>query len=343
MTNIVNGFILINKAKDISSAHVVAKMKYLFNAKKCGHTGTLDPSAEGLLPICFGEATKFASFLLEGKKEYIASIQLGITTDSYDLTGTIIAKSIVNINLSDIKSTLDKFKGESKQLPPIYSALKHNGKPLYQYVRTNKNVSNNNPDLITQTTLLKDDQAQYESQTVLQNIAITEILQSKIRYVTIYELELMSYCNNTNLLTLRVLCSKGTYIRSLAHDIGQELLCGATLSGLIRTKTNNFILDDAYTIANLECLPTIEARRQLLNKADNLIVDIPVYHLTLTEFLKIKHGHSFTIMHNIVLKHLYEDDNIHKHYRLYFNEIFLGLGILKDDNTMHALRLLSNL
>ena len=335
MTNIVNGFILINKAKDISSAHVVAKMKYLFNAKKCGHTGTLDPSAEGLLPICFGEATKFASFLLEGKKEYIASIQLGITTDSYDLTGTIIAKSIVNINLSDIKSTLDKFKGESKQLPPIYSALKHNGKPLYQYVRTNKNVSNNNPDLITQTTLLKDDQAQYESQTVLQNIAITEILQSKIRYVTIYELELMSYCNNTNLLTLRVLCSKGTYIRTLAEDIGNLLGCGASLIALRRTKTNKFQIQEAITLDDLAANGLDTPR---LLAVDVLTEELPSYELNDAEFSAVKFGN--------IAPSLQNEYPLNQDYRLYFKQYFLGVGyfnVIENQNFLHPKRLISNL
>ncbi len=201
----ISGVLLLNKPYGLSSNTALQKAKRIFNAAKAGHTGTLDPLATGLLPICFGEATKFSSFLLDADKEYVATIKLGAATTTYDAEGEITSTATVTSSQAQILDCINSFLGKITQYPPIYSALKVNGRAMYDYARSGEQV------------------------------------EVKSREVTIHELELLKFINNDE-FTLRVLSSKGTYIRSIAHDIGQKIGCGAHLSGLIRTKTNQFNL-----------------------------------------------------------------------------------------------------
>ena len=133
--NQINGLLLLDKPLGLSSNRAIQRVKWILNAEKVGHTGTLDPLATGLLPVCLGEATKFANYLLDGDKEYLATAQLGVVTDSGDSEGNLVATNLVNTNLTEIQTALQKFTGEISQIPPMYSALKHNGRPLYEYAR----------------------------------------------------------------------------------------------------------------------------------------------------------------------------------------------------------------
>ena len=209
----LDGVLLFDKPLELSSNIALQKVRRLFQAEKAGHTGTLDPLATGLLPICFGEATKFSVALLDADKTYRALVRLGQTTTTADAEGEIIAEHPVECNLADIEAALGKFRGEIQQLPPMHSALKHQGKPLYEYIRKG------------------------------------ETIERELRNVVIHELILHSYSGNE--LDISVRCSKGTYIRTLAEDIGAALGCGAHLIGLRRTAIAHFNLGDGFTLQQL--------------------------------------------------------------------------------------------
>ena len=185
----IDGVFLLNKPLGFSSNQALKKIQWLFNAKKAGHTGTLDPMASGLLPICIGEATKFSHRLLEANKTYIATIQLGVTTTTGDQEGEVVNQKDVVLKPNQLEETLQKFTGDITQTPPMFSALKFEGKPLYEYAR--------------------------------QGIEI----ERKSRQVTIYDITLNKI--EESIVILEVSCSKGTYIRTLAEFIGHELGCGA--------------------------------------------------------------------------------------------------------------------
>jgi tRNA pseudouridine55 synthase len=251
----VNGVLLFNKPLGLSSNTALQKVRRLFNAQKAGHTGTLDPLATGLLPICFGEATKFSSFLLDGDKEYIATIKLGQTTTTYDAEGEITSTAKVSATQNQILECINSFLGTITQTPPIYSALKVNGKALYQYARDGEEV----------------------------------VIKS--REICIYEIELLEYVA-FDVVKIRVLSSKGTYIRTLANDIGQKLGCGAHLMGLVRTKSNQFELNDELSMEYITSLE-LEQRRQLLLPVDIMLSEMPKYELNEDDFRYIRNGHSF--------------------------------------------------
>ena len=218
----INGFLLVNKDPGITSSRVVQIVKKKFQLKKVGHLGTLDPMATGLLIIAINRATKFASLLLQSEKSYRAEVTLGIQTDTDDAEGEVLSSKEVNINELEIKETLLTFLGTSDQLPPYYSALKHKGQPMYKYARDGINIEK----------------------------AARKILVKNIRNILI-EIPKVSF---------DITCSKGTYIRSIARDLGLKLNCGAHLSNLIRTSQEKFILSDACSIddINLEKLISLE-------------------------------------------------------------------------------------
>ena len=294
--NNVNGVLLLDKPIGMSSNAVVQKLKRIYGAKKVGHTGTLDPQATGLLPLCFGEATKFSSYLLDADKEYIATIQLGITTTTYDSEGDIVESLPVDVTLDQIQSTLITFLGEITQIPPIYSALKVNGKALYKYAREGVEV------------------------------------EVKSRVITIYNIELLDYNSDNHQLKINVLCSKGTYIRSLAYDIGQKLSCGASLSGLIRSKTNKFVLELAHTLEEILQLSS-EELYSLLLPPDILVQHLPMLELSLKQMNDIVLGR---VLISDEWSCLANDSLI----RLYYSNQFLGLASC-NDNQIVAHRLLN--
>lgn len=232
----IDGVLLLDKPVGFSSNDALTKAKRLLNAKKAGHTGTLDPFATGLLPLCFGEATKFSQDLLEADKTYETVVQLGTRTTTGDTEGEIVAVQEVGANIGQIEEVLQQFRGEIAQVPPMYSALKRDGKPLYEYARA----------------------------------GVT--LEREARQVTIHELELIEY--REPFLKLRVKCSKGTYIRVLGEDIGATLGCGAHLNALRRTQVGSLTLANAKTLTSLEAMPEVE-RRTALASLDSLLSSFP--------------------------------------------------------------------
>ncbi len=232
----LNGVLLLDKPVGFSSNDALIKAKRLLNAPKAGHTGTLDPFATGVLPLCFGEATKFSQDLLESDKTYEAVIHFGITTATGDTEGEVLTTSEVNVTPEQIAVVLAKFRGDIKQIPPMYSALKRDGKPLYEYARA----------------------------------GIT--LEREARDVTIHKLEFLDY--QAPFLRVRVACSKGTYIRVLGEDIGAALGCGAHLQELRRIQVGHLTLAGCVTLDMLSDTPE-EERRQLLAPVDSLLSSFP--------------------------------------------------------------------
>ena len=231
----IDGVFLLDKPLGFSSNQALKKIQWLFNAKKAGHTGTLDPMATGLLPICLGEATKFSHRLLDAHKSYIATIQLGITTSTGDQEGEVISEKEVVLNEAQLKDTLKKFIGDTTQIPPMYSALKFEGKPLYEYAREGIEI------------------------------------ERKSRQIKIFDIKLINI--EKSIITIEVLCSKGTYIRTLAEDIGQTMGCGAHLKDLERTQTGNFQLSEALSIEALEAMP-MASREKALMPIDVLLKEL---------------------------------------------------------------------
>jgi tRNA pseudouridine55 synthase len=253
----IDGVFLLDKPLGFSSNQALKKIQWLFNAKKAGHTGTLDPMATGLLPICLGEATKFSHRLLNAHKSYIATIQLGITTSTGDQEGEVISEKEVVLNEAQLKDTLKKFIGDTTQIPPMYSALKFEGKPLYEYAREGIEI------------------------------------ERKSRQIKIFDIKLINI--EKSIITIEVLCSKGTYIRTLAEDIGQTMGCGAHLKGLERTQTGNFQLSEALSIEALEAMP-MASREKALMPIDVLLEELSSIKLNMAELDAIKKGQSIDFM-----------------------------------------------
>lgn len=212
----MDGILVIYKEKGFTSHDVVAKLRGILKMKKIGHTGTLDPEAEGVLPVCIGKATKLCDLLTDKDKTYEAVMKLGIITDTQDLTGSILEKRNVLLSEDEIKEASLSFCGEYDQIPPMYSALKVNGKKLYELAREGI------------------------------------VVERKPRKVTIYELVIKNINLDEALVTMRVTCSKGTYIRTLCHDIGEKLGCGACMKDLKRTRVERFSIENSMTLSEVE-------------------------------------------------------------------------------------------
>lgn len=211
----MDGVIVIRKEKDFTSHDVVAKLRGILHMKKIGHTGTLDPDAEGVLPVALGKATRLVDMITDKEKTYEAVMRLGVVTDTQDMSGTVLSQTTeLSVTEEEICTVVSSFVGDYMQVPPMYSALKVNGKKLYELAREGKTV------------------------------------ERKPRPVHFYEIEILDI--SFPLVRFRVTCSKGTYIRTLCHDIGEKLGCGAAMESLLRTKVGRFTLDDAITLAQTE-------------------------------------------------------------------------------------------
>ena len=275
----MDGFILINKEIGETSNNVVQKVKKALKAKKVGHLGTLDPIAEGLLILAVNKATKFSSHFLESDKSYEVKVELGKSTDTDDLYGKIIFESNLNLSKKMIRESLFSFIGESEQIPPFFSALKYQGKPLYKYAREG------------------------------------QFIKKPARKILIKEINDYKYSNKVCSFT--VYCTKGTYIRSLARDLGEKLKCGAHMIALKRIKQHNFKLSDAVNILEIskEKIIPIEAA---FNNFKKIIINSE-------DAKKFING----------VKNIYNDnpDNL---YKICNNEgIFLGIGQVKNKNLRH--------
>lgn len=257
----ITGIVVVDKPTGRSSNHVLQQVKRLFDAKKAGHTGSLDPLATGLLPICLGEATKVSSYLLDADKSYQVTCLLGIVTDSGDADGNVIATNEVpEFTEQDLKKILVNFVGEQQQVPPMYSALKHQGQPLYKLAR--------------------------------QGIEV----ERKSRHIKIYDIQLLA-CDKKQ-FTLEVKCSKGTYIRTLVEDISQVLGCRGHVVMLRRIETAGYQQDQAITIEQLELLAEeggIEALDNCLLPTENALPDWPGIILTDEMVIALRYGQSVQI------------------------------------------------
>jgi tRNA pseudouridine55 synthase len=292
VTRTLDGVLLFDKPLELSSNVAMQKVRRLFTAEKAGHTGTLDPLATGLLPICFGEATKFTISLLDADKRYRATIRLGERTTTGDAEGEITETRPVAVTEAQVLVVLENFMGETRQLPPMHSAIKHLGKPLYEYIRKGETVER-------------------ELRTVL------------IRELTLERLQ-------DNELEFSVLCSKGTYVRTLAEDIGEKLGCGGHLIALRRTGIGEFCLDSAYTLTQLEGMD--EAQRDAcLMPLDRLVQNLPGLELDEAQASRLAQGQ------RLGLSDAYPDGK----RRLYVSGRFIGLGELEGGRLTPS-RLLSS-
>ena len=289
-----DGVLLLNKPIGWTSNAALQKAKWLLNAAKAGHTGTLDPFASGLLPICFGQATKFSSYALHGNKTYRATLKLGVTTTTGDTEGEILDTRPVNISADQVLATLPNFTGAIWQTPPMYSAIKHQGKPLYEYAR--------------------------------QGIAV----ERKSRSVTIYRLAFIAL--QGDVLKLDVDCSGGTYIRTLAEDIGKALGCGAHLTGLERSASSHFSLYNAIDLEALEKLPP-QARIARLLPPDTMVAALPKIEINTEAAQQLKQGKPLPAPDHITL----QPDEI---ARVYCAGEFMGLVVL-NDGQLRASRLMA--
>jgi tRNA pseudouridine55 synthase len=247
----LDGVLLLDKPLGLSSNDALIKAKRMYLAKKAGHTGTLDPLATGLLPLCFGEATKFSQDLLEADKTYEATMRLGIRTTTGDAEGDAIDTRDVQCDEAAVIAGMQKFLGNIVQIPPMYSALKRDGKPLYEYARAGQTV------------------------------------EREGRQVTIHALQMLACA--LPLVTFRVTCSKGTYVRTLAEDIGEALGCGAHLTALRRTGVGALTLEHAVTLDDLAALDASQ-RDEKLQPVDALLSTFPAVRLDDEATKRFLHG-----------------------------------------------------
>ena len=232
----INGILPVYKEKGFTSFDVVAKLRKILHQKKIGHTGTLDPDATGLLPICLGQATKLVDTMTDSKKEYVARMLLGIRTDTLDISGKLLKEDKGQVSLNDVKEALFEFLGESMQVPPMYSALKINGKKLYELARDGIVVEREARPIHIYDIELLDSINKYKGREIIDISNPNSIPRSGLE------------------LSFRVVSSKGTYIRSLIDDLGNKLGCGACMTGLMRTKASGFNIDSALTLDEIESL-----------------------------------------------------------------------------------------
>jgi tRNA pseudouridine55 synthase len=286
--------LLLDKPTGMSSNAALQKARWLFNAEKAGHTGTLDPLATGLLPLCFGEATKFSSTLLDADKTYEATVKLGIVTDTADAEGKVLELHPVDVTAAQARVACERFVGEIAQIPPMHSALKRDGKPLYELAR--------------------------------QGIEV----EREARRVTIHAIELLAWHGDS--FDLRVACSKGTYIRTLAADIGTALGCGAHLSALRRTRVGALDLAAALTLDRIEALPA-EQRDSLLQPTDALLAGLPIAHLDEQETVRMLQGQP--------LRWNAPEGEPFRQRRLFGPQGFIGLGECSADGWLKPKRLIT--
>ncbi|PMR75944.1 tRNA pseudouridine(55) synthase TruB [Billgrantia endophytica] len=292
----VNGILLLDKPWGVSSNHALQRARRLFQAQKAGHTGTLDPMATGLLPVCLGEATKFSSYLLEADKVYHTRVQLGVVTDTGDAEGEVVERHAVPfLSEADLEGVLARFRGEIEQVPPMYSALKHQGRKLYELAREGKTV------------------------------------ERAARRVTVYDARLLAHEGDA--FTLEVRCSKGTYIRTLAEDIGWALGCGAHITELRRLKTGPFEASGMVTFDTLEAKPGQVEREAMLLPVDGLVAHLPELTLDSEGLKRLRYGQSAPIDP----ASMGEGETA----RLYHGGSFLGLGVVRVAGEIAPRRLLS--
>ncbi|NNM60385.1 MAG: tRNA pseudouridine(55) synthase TruB [Legionellales bacterium] len=292
----IYGIVLLNKSSGASSNRALQQVKRLFQAKKAGHTGTLDPLACGMLPICLGEATKFSHFWLDADKRYEAVLQLGQTSSTGDAEGTLSEKKTIPVlDASAIEKLLSSFRGTISQIPPMYSALKHQGRPLYEWVRNG------------------------------------HVIERAARTITIHRLTLLDFTEDT--IRLDVHCSKGTYIRTLAEDIGELLGCGAYLSSLYRISVSPFESSPMYTLTELIDLPQ-DKLLELVLPVSAALAHVPVKNVVISEAQALLQGKKLSCEAGVEQKGIYQLQTD--------TGQFIGIGEINDDGVLSAKRMLSS-
>ena len=294
----ISGIVVLDKANGLSSNAALQEVKRLYEANKAGHAGSLDPLATGVLPVCLGEATKVSQFLLDSDKRYRARIKLGIRTDTGDSEGSIIERNEgISVSRKAIERALTKFKGEVEQVPPMHSAIKMNGVPLYKLAR--------------------------------KGIAV----EREPRLVTLYQICLVEFVNSE--LELEISCSKGTYIRTIADDLGQILGCGAHVIELRRTQAGVFTEKDSISSEEL----ALEKENRGLDKIDQFLIpmdraiqDLPEVNLPSISASHVKNGQA------VLVRHLPKNGLV----RMYEDEQFIGIGSIDDDGKVAPKRLIIN-
>ncbi len=298
----INGVVVLNKDYNISSNKILQQVKRIYHAKKAGHTGSLDPLATGVLPICFGEATKFSQYLLDADKAYTAWGRLGYTSVTGDAEGDLCcidnAPIVSRFSFEDILKT---FIGTIKQIPPLYSALKKDGVPLYKLARKGQ-------------------------------ILDTHEMEKKARQVTIYDIQLNAYHYPD--FEISVHCSKGTYIRTLIEDIGKSLYSGAYLLNLRRDKAGPYVLENSFTLEQLKSfIDKPEVLEKLLLPMDTAVMNYPSLVLEAEESKAIQQGKKLTKTETVSLEGLYRLYDTHNN--------FLGLGQISSEGWLTAKRLIA--
>lgn len=291
----ITGILLLDKPTDITSNKALQQAKFLYFAAKAGHTGALDPIATGVLPICFGEATKFSQYLLNADKKYRVTAKLGEKTTTADREGEVIESKPVDVTEEQLVKVLQQFKGTISQVPSMYSALKKDGVPLYKLARKGIEV------------------------------------ERDAREVDIYSLELVSFTGDQ--FVLDVHCSKGTYVRNLVEDIGDELGCGAHVLELRRTAVGDFNLEQTVTLAHLEELKQADAKLEmdeLLVPVEQALKHMPLVHLTDDEAYYIRLGQAIQIA----------GVPVEGSIGLMHGNQFIGVGVINDDGKVAPSRLI---
>ncbi len=277
------GLLLVDKPAGLTSFSAVSRVKRVAKEKRVGHTGTLDPMATGVLPVLLGRATALSSLLLEGDKKYIAEIKLGITTDTDDITGNIIAQNKVDITQAKLEETLKGFLGVIEQKPPAFSAIKKDGIRLYKLAREGKSI------------------------------------EVPTRKVEIYEANITELLNDENIFKVEFFVSKGTYIRSLARDLGEALGCGATLFSLRRTKTSQFEIEDCVPLESL----SEENINNFILSEERVVSHLKEVNITQKQAVRFCNGGQLSFDRlNIPTENFYENQL----FRIKHNNIFLGVG-----------------
>lgn len=293
-----NGIICVNKPTGFTSFDVVAKLRGILKMKRLGHSGTLDPMATGVLPVFAGSAAKAISIIPVGDKKYTAGFRLGLTADTQDITGKIISESEFDVSPEQVKSAAEKLTGEIKQIPPMFSAVSVGGKRLYELAR--------------------------------QGIEI----EREARDITVYSIDILSFDEKTGQGKLSIFCSKGTYVRTIIHDMGVILGCGAVMTSLVRTSSNGFSIEDCYTLEQLEALRDEEKLESAVIPVERLFSSLPSIILDKRKTALYKNG---------VKLRFDQLDGIseEKFYKVYGDDGFIGTA--KADFEEKILRVDKNL
>ena len=302
----VSGVIVLDKPAGLSSNDAVQRVKRLFQARKVGHTGSLDPLATGVLPLCLGEATKFSQYLLESDKRYLTKVRLGVATDSGDADGKLVAeRPIKGVTRRRINAALDAFRGDIEQVPSMFSAVKHQGQPLYKLAR--------------------------------QGIEI----EREARPVTVYENKIVDFEGDT--LTLDIHCSKGTYVRTIAHDLGEALGCGAHVYALRRTMAGPYREDDMVTLEEVQRQHDEGRIDDLLRPIATAVGQWPPVRLAGAPAFYLKQGQPVLVPHSPTKGwvRLYEAGSVdHANGEADNDDRFIGVGEMLDDGRVAPRRLI---